>query len=72
MIRSESIPSGKWRDHDDELKVLQILQRFKVFSPDSSIKTLHNIATVYLTREKIQEFILNAEQMGQEQLNASV
>ena len=54
------------RDHNDECQVLQcLLQIFKVFSTDSPIDTLYNIATMDLATEEIQQYLLNAERLGQ-------
>ena len=72
MTRNESTPARKRRDHNDERHVLQCLHRFKVFSTDSAIDTLHNIATMDLATVEIQEYLLNAESLGQKQLNAFV
>ena len=58
------------RDHNDECQVMQCLQRFKVFSTNSPIDTLHNIATMDLATEDIQESLVNAERLEQKQLNA--
>ena len=66
MTRNESTPARKRHGHNDERHVLQCLHRFKVFSTDSAIDTLHNIATMDLATVEIQESLLNAESFGSE------
>ena len=46
MNRNESTTARTRRDHNDECQVIQCLYRFKVFSTNSPIDTLHNIATM--------------------------
>ena len=70
MTRNESTPTRMRRGHNDECQVMQCLQTFKVFSTNSPIDTLHNIATMDLATEDIQESLVNAERMDQKQLNA--
>ena len=41
-----------------------------MFSTDSHVDTLYNITTMDLATEEIQESLLNAERLGQKQLNA--
>ena len=64
MTRNELTPARMRRDHNDECQVLQCLQRFKVFSTNSPIDTLHNIATMDLATED------NAERLDRKQLKA--
>ena len=66
----ESTPVRMGRDHNDEYQVMQCLQKFKVFSTNSSIDTMHNIATMDLATADIQESLENAERLDQKQLNA--
>ena len=68
--RNESNPARVRHDHNGEWHVLLCLQRFKVFSTDSPIDTLHNIATMDMAAEDIQEYLVNAERLDQKQLNA--
>ena len=49
---------------------MSTLQRFNVFSTNSPIYTLHNIATMYLATEDIKYSLVNAERLDQKQLNA--
>ena len=70
MTRNELTPARMRRDHNDECQVLQCLQRFKVFSTNSHIDTLHNIATMDLATEDIKESLVNAKRLDQKQLNA--
>ena len=53
MTRNESTPTRMRRYHNDECQVLQCLQRFNVFSTNSPIDTLHNIATMDLATADI-------------------
>ena len=48
--------------------MLDILQRFKVFSSDAPKDTLQNIATKDLASEEIQLSLLNASNFGQEEI----
>ena len=55
MTRNQSTPARMRRDHNDVCQILQILQRFTVFSTDSSIDALHNIATMDQATKIFQE-----------------
>ena len=55
MTRNESTPARKRSDHNDECHILHSLQRFIVFSIDSSIDALHNIATMDQATKIFQE-----------------
>ena len=68
MTRNESTSARMRRDHNDECQVMQCLQRFKVFSTNSHIDTLHNIATMDLATDDIQESLVNAGRLDQKQL----
>ena len=67
-IAKETTPSRSKRDIEDEQAMLDILQRFKLFSSDASKDTLQNIATKDLASEKIQLSLLNASNFGQEEI----
>ena len=49
ITRNVSTPARIRRDHNDEFQGMQCLQRFKVFSTNSHIDTVHNIATMDLS-----------------------
>ena len=66
---NESTPTRMRRDHNDECQVLQCLQKFKVFSTNSLIDTLHNIAAMDLATEDITQSLVNAKRLDQKQLN---
>ena len=70
--RNESTPARKQRDMNDESNVLQALERCKVFQVDPITNTLLNIATKDLVTEPIQDSLLNAAKLGQEQVNTFV
>ena len=67
-IAKETIPSRSKRDTGDEQAMLDILQRFKVFSSDAPKDTLQNMATKDLASEEIQLSLLNASNFGQEEI----
>ena len=67
-IAKETTPSRSKRDTEDEQAMLDILQRFKVFSSDAPKDTLQNIATKDLASEEIQLSLLNASNFGQEEI----
>ena len=72
MTRNESTPARKQRDHDDETKLITVLRRFNVFTPDVVADTLQNVATKDQATGAIQSSPLNAEQYGQEELDKFV
>ena len=66
------MPSRQQRDNTDEKSLLSVFQRFEVFAPDVHPTVLQNIATKDLASEKIQESLLNARKLGQQQLEEFV
>ena len=70
MTHSESTPTRMRRNHNDECQIMQCLRTFKVFGTNSPIDTVHNIATMDLATDDIQESLVNAERLDQKQLNA--
>ena len=71
-VYNELTPSRKRRDNTDEEKVVSAFQRFNVFSDGVSSPVLQNIATKDLASESIQHSLLNAEKLGQVQLDEFV
>ena len=67
-IAKETTPSRSKRDGEDEQALLDILQRFKVFSDDAPKDILWNIATRDLASDEIQCTLLNASNLGQEEV----
>lgn len=69
VTRNESTMARRRRDTSDEDKILDVLLKFKVFSDTTSVGLLRNIATKDLATDEIQNSLLHAERLGQEQLN---
>ena len=67
-IAKETTPSRSKRDGEDEQALLDILQRFKVFSDDAPKDILWNIATKDLASDEIQWSLLSASNLGQEEV----
>jgi len=64
LIHSESTNSRNQRDNADEAAVLAVLQRFHLFSLDSSPTVLQSLANKDLATDDIQQFLLNAKSHG--------
>ena len=69
---NESTPGRKDRDKKDECSLLTILKRFKVFSPPEHPTCLYNIATKDLVTDDIQVSLLNAKELGRQQMKEFV
>jgi len=69
---NESTPGRKDRDKKDECSLLTILKRFKVFSPPEHPTCLYNIATKDLVTDEIQFSLLNAKELGRQQMKEFV
>ena len=70
-VHNEATQSRQNRDNNDEAALLLVFQRLKVFeagSPD----TLQNLFTKDLATEAIQNSLLFAKQLGQEEVNTFV
>jgi len=70
-VHNEATKSRQKRDNDDEMALLTAFQGFGVFasvSPDS----LQNLVTKDLATEEIQNSLLCAKELGQEQVNTFV
>ena len=72
IIHNENTLGRIKRDNYDEKNILSVLLRFKIFSHDVSSDILQNIATKDLVTAEIQEHLINAEKLGQEQLEKFV
>ena len=68
VTHNESTMVRRQRDTSDEDKIFHCLNKFKVFS-NSSLGVLQNIATKDLATDQIQDSLLHAEKLEQEQLN---
>jgi len=64
LIHSESTNSRNQRDNADEAAVLAVLQRFHLFSLDSSPTVLQSLANKDLATDDIQQSLLNAKSHG--------
>ena len=67
-ISVESLPSRIKRDNLDEDSLLATFQGFKVFAVDTPGDILQNIATKDLASNEIQESLLQAAALGQQQV----
>jgi hypothetical protein len=66
---NEATPARMARDNKDEAKILMVLQRFKVFGEETGRpNNLLNIATRDVATTEIENSLLNAEKLGQTQL----
>ena len=62
---------GKTQDNRHEDSLLETLKNFSVFSDGQNV-TLQNFATKDLATPEIQQSLLNAQALGQSQLNSFV
>ena len=69
---NESTPGRKDRDNKDECSLLTILKQFKVFPPPEHPACLYNIATKDLVTDEIQVSLLNAKELGRQQMKEFV
>jgi hypothetical protein len=70
--QNESTPARKHRDNMDESSLCAIFEEYKVFSPTAHPDCLYNIATKDLVTEAIQVSLLNARDLGQQQMSEFV
>lgn len=69
---NESIPGRKDRDKKDECSMLTILRQFKVFLPPEHPNCLYKIATKDPVTDEIQVSLLNAKELGRQQMKEFV
>ena len=67
-ISGESLPSKIKRDNVDEDSLLPTFERFKLFVIDTPGNILQNIVTKDLASNEIQESLLHAADLGQQQI----
>ena len=67
---NESTPGRK--DNKDECSLLTIFKQFKVFSPPEHPACLYNIATKDLLTDEIHVSLLNAKELGRQQVEEFV
>ena len=70
-VHKEATKSRQKRDNDDEMAVLSAFQNFGLFASASPV-SLQNIATKDLATEAIQNSLLCAQQLGQEEVDTFV
>ena len=68
-IHNECTPGRQERDNTDEKSLVLIMKRFEMFKPDAQPQMLQIIATKDLATSNIQDALLNAKTLGQEELN---
>ena len=71
LVHNEITKSRQMHDNEVEDALVSVLQRFGVFAPVEST-ALQNIATKDLATDSIQDALLNAQQLGQQQLETFV
>ena len=69
---NESMRGRVFRDNKDEDSLYCLFQQYNVFSPTSHPECLYNIATKDLVTEEIQESLLSAKHLGQQQVGEFV
>jgi hypothetical protein len=69
---NESTRGRVFRDNKDEDSLYCLFQQCNVFSPTSHPECLYNIATKDLVTEEIQESLLSAKHLGQQQVGEFV
>jgi hypothetical protein len=69
LTHNEAKPGRQTRDQDNENSLMSTLQQFTVFAPEVHPTSLHNIATKDLATDQIQESLLNAAELGKEQVD---
>lgn len=67
-VHNEATKSRQKRDNDDEMALVTAFQGFKVLASVSP-GSLHNLVTKDLATEEIQDSLLCAKDLGQEQVN---
>ena len=71
MTRNESNPSRKLRDNSDEKKVVALLRQANVFNFNNQAtipERLQNMVAKDVATARIEESLLNANSLGQEEL----
>ena len=71
-IHNEQTPSHGKRDNQDENALLEIFQRFNVFSNNAPSKVLQSVTTKDLATAEIQKSLLNARTLSKKQLQEFV
>ena len=69
---NESTPGRKDRNNKDACSLLTILKQLKVFSPPKHPTCLFNIATKDLVTDEIKVSLLDAKELGQQQMEEFV
>jgi len=69
---NESTPGRKDSDKKDECSLLTILRQFKVFLPPEHPNCLYKIATKDPVTDEIQVSMLNAKELGRQQMKELV
>ena len=72
LIHIEERIGRNIRDNKDEDNLFELLKNFNVFSSSEGEKDLKNMATKDLSTESMKESLLNANNLGQEQLERFV
>lgn len=67
-VHSELTPFRIRRDSHDKKKLLRAFEHHNVFSCKNSSLVLQNITTKEMAPEDVQNYILSAEKLGQQQL----
>ena len=71
-LHNEATKSRQKRDNDDESSLMSTFQGFSVFSSVSHPATLQNLVTKDLATEVIQESLLRAKRLGQQEVKKFV
>ena len=71
-IHNEATKSRQKRDNDDESSLMSTFLGFSVFSSVSHPATLQNLVTKNLATEVIQEWLLRAKVLGQQEVKKFV
>ena len=71
-IHNEQTPSRRNRDNQDEDALLEIFQRFNVFSNNAPSKVLQSFTAENLATAKIQKSLLSVRTLGEDQLQQFV
>ena len=69
LTPTEATPGRMKRDNLDENRIMEVLIRFKAFETGQPAGQLVNIATKDVATLDIQESLINAEKLGQQQLS---
>ena len=72
VLHKEGNKSCQQFDNASENSLLTVLRQYAVFSDDRDTGKLQNIATKDIATTEISQSLLNAQHLGQEQLNSFV